>query len=153
MLRLLSEAGRSFLRAFAGALVVLIPGILAAPDLNTGLAFGIAAVIASIAAGLKAVQVFVPALSFKSVLGGKFAPYYAIVDSFVRAFVAALITALLGILAMPTEQWGKALFVAALVGAVTAGFRTLQGVFTHGDVPAPESGMTVPAESQNPAGN
>lgn len=154
MLRLVSEAGRSFLRAFAGSLIVLAPGILAAPDLNGSVALGIAALIASVAAGLKAIQVFVPQLSFKSVLEGtKLGPYYAIVDSFVRAFVAALIVSVLGILAMPEQQWSKALVVAALVGAFTAGFRTLQGVFTPGEHPAPGSGVTVPAETQNPEGS
>ena len=150
MLRLLSEMGRSFLRAFVGSLIVLLPGMLAAPNLTGAVALGIAALIASLAAGLKAVQVFVPQLSFRSILKGKLAPYYTWVDSFARAFVAALITSVLGLLAMPTESWSKALLIAALTGAVTAGIRAVQGFLTPGDVPVPASGVTVPAEKTNP---
>jgi len=150
MLRLLSEMGRSFLRAFIGALIVLLPSILAAPDLNGAVALGIAALIASLAAGLKAIQVFVPALSFKTIMTGSLAPYYTIVDSFVRAFIAALITAVVGLLAMPTESWNKALVIAAVTGAITAGIRAIQGMLTQGDYPAPSAGITVPAETKNP---
>lgn len=144
MLRLLSEMGRSFLRAFGGALIVLLPGILAAPDLTGAVALGIAALIASIAAGLKAIQVFVPQLSFKSIMTGKLAPYYTWVDSFVRAFIAALIVGVLGLLAMPTQDWDKAAVTAVLVAAFTAGIRALQGFFTPGEQPAPQTGISTP---------
>jgi hypothetical protein len=46
----------SFVRAFVGSLIVLVPGILAAPDFSTAKALGIAAVIAAFTAGLRAVQ-------------------------------------------------------------------------------------------------
>ena len=54
MLHLLSEAGRSFARAFGGALIVLLPGILAAPNLDGAIGLGIAALIAALTMGLKA---------------------------------------------------------------------------------------------------
>jgi hypothetical protein len=47
----------SFGRAFLGAFVVLAPGIWLAPDLNTGKAAAVAALMAGVAAGLRAVQV------------------------------------------------------------------------------------------------
>ncbi len=142
MLHLLSEAGRSFLRAFVGSLIVLLPGILAAPDFSGATALGLAALIASLAAGLKAIQVFVPQLSFRTLLNGTAAaPYYAIVDSFARAFIAALIVSLVGLLAMPTEEWTKAAVIALVTGAITAGIRAIQGFFTPGDHPAPQSGF------------
>lgn len=139
---LFSEAARSFLRAFGGALLILAPGALSAPDLNSGVALGIAALIAALAAGLKAIQVFVPQLSFKSL--NVFGVYYTIVDSFARAFIAALITGLLGLLQMPTLTFSKSLVVALLIGAVTAGIRAAQGLLTKGDVPAPPKGFNTP---------
>jgi hypothetical protein len=46
----------SFVRAFVGALIVLVPGILAAPDFSTEKALAIAALVAAFAAGLRALQ-------------------------------------------------------------------------------------------------
>jgi hypothetical protein len=43
MLHLLSEAGRSFLRAFGGAMLILLPGVLAAPNLDQAKGIGVAA--------------------------------------------------------------------------------------------------------------
>lgn len=144
MLTLLSEAGRSFLRAFAGSLVILLPGVLAAPNLNGTIALGIAALIASIAAGLKTVQVFVPKLSFKSLLPARIKQWGNYVDSFARAFVAAFLVSVLGWLAMPNLSVSKSLVVGILVGAVAAGVRAVQGLLTPGDVPQPSAGITTP---------
>jgi hypothetical protein len=143
---LLSEAGRSFLRAFAASIIVLAPGILAAPNLNRGLALGIAAVMASIAAGLKAIQVFVPRLSLVGYLP---APFGAWADSFLRAFLAAFITSIIGILNMPDLSTAKSLVVGALVGAFAAGLRALQGVLTSGEEPLPKAGFKI-APAQPP---
>jgi hypothetical protein len=144
MLVLLSEMGRSFLRAFAGSLIVLLPGLLSAPDLNGAVALGIAALVASVAMGLKAVQVFIPQLTFKSLLPARLAGWGNTVDSFVRAFLGALIVGLTGWLAMPSLDFSKAALTALLVGAITAAFRVLQGLLTSGDVPAPNTGLNVP---------
>lgn len=147
MLTLLSEAGRSFLRAFGASLLVLIPGLLSAPNFSTTVALSIAALIASLTAGLKAVQVFIPQLSFRSVLPGKAKAYYAVVDSFARAAIAAFVVSVLGWLAMPTLDFSKAVVVGILTGALAAGFRAVQGALTKGDVPAPQSGFTAPLDT------
>jgi len=143
MQHLLSEAGRSFLRAFGASLIVLIPGILAAPNMSTTLALSVAGLVAALAAGLKAVQVFVPQISFKSIMKGKIAPYYTWADSFVRAAVSAFIVGILGWLAMPTLDFSKSVIFGLLVGAFAAGFRALQGTGTVGDVPQPEKGLVT----------
>lgn len=147
MLALLSEAGRSFLRAFGGSLLVLLPGVLAAPNLNGTIALGIAALVASLAAGLKTIQVFIPRLSFKSLLPARLALWGNYVDSFARAFVAAFVVSVLGWLAMPDLSVSKSLVVALLVAAVTAGIRAVQGLLTKGDVPNPDTGLDVPNAS------
>lgn len=148
MLTLMSEAGRSFLRAFVGSIVILGPGVLAAPSFHQAVLLGMAAVVASIAAGLKALQVFIPKLSFKSI--SALGIYYVYVDSFVRAFIAAFLTSIIGIFAMPTFGFSKSLIISVLIAAATAGVRAVQGLLTHGEPPAPSSGLTVPP--QTPAG-
>lgn len=132
----LSAAGRSFLRAFVASAVLLFPGVLAAPDLNQSKALGVSALIASIAAGIKALQVFVPQLQFPG-------PYGEYISSFVRAFLGAFIVSVLGILDAPDLHTLKAAAFAALTGALAAGVRALQGYFTAGDVPAPQAGFVT----------
>jgi hypothetical protein len=144
MQSLLSEAGRSFLRAFAASIIVLAPGILAAPNLNRAVAIGIAAVMASIAAGLKAIQVFIPRLSLVAYLPARPLPLGAWADSFLRAFLAAFVTSLIGILNMPDLSGGKAAVVGALVGAFAAGFRGIQSALTRGELPFAAAGFTIP---------
>lgn len=140
MTGLLSNAGRSFLRAFIGSLLVLLPGVLAAPNFDGMQGLGLAALISSVAAGLKAIQVFVPQLSFQSLVDG-FAG--ALLDSFARAFLGAFFVLAPGVLEAPNFAEGKALFVAAIIAAVTAGVRALQGFFTAGE-PVGEAGFDVP---------
>jgi len=147
MLALLSEAGRSFLRAFGASLVVLIPGILTAPNLSVTISLSVAALIAALTAGLKALQVFIPQLTFRSLLKGRFEAYYVFVDSFVRATLAAFVVGLLGWLAMPNLDFSRSVITAIILGAIAAGFRAIQGSLTPGDVPAPASGLTVPLRS------
>lgn len=130
----LERAGASFLRAFGAAIITYGIGVLAAPDLHSGVVLGAAAVAASIAAGLRAVQVFVPQLSFKSVLPTVAGAY---VDSFARAFLGVLITTLTGWLAAPDLGTWKAVATGAIVGAFAAGLRALQGLTTSGEQPAP----------------
>jgi hypothetical protein len=139
MTGLLSNAGRSFLRPFIGSLLVLLPGVLAAPDTGTMTGLALAALIASVAAGLKAVQVFVPQLSFQSLLPGFSG---TLLDSFVRAFLGAFLVLAPGVLDAPNLAEGRALFTAAIVAAVTAGVRALQGFFTQGE-PVGNSGFDV----------
>lgn len=138
---LLSNAARSFGRAWVSALIVLAPGVLAAPNLNRGVALGIAAVAASIAAGVKALQVFVPQLTFASLIAQ---PYAAWLDSFTRAFIGAFLTSLIGILNMPDLSTWHSLVVGAVVGAVAAGLRALEGLLTPGESPRPQTGLNTP---------
>lgn len=138
MRELLSEAGRSFLRAFAGSLLILVPGVLAAPDLGGMKALGVAALISSAAAGIKAIQVFVPRLSFAELVGERYGVW---VDSAARAFLGALLVLLPGVLDAPDLGQSKALLTAAIIAAVTAAIRALQGVLTQGEFPNPSGGM------------
>jgi hypothetical protein len=142
MRKLLSDAGRSALRAFIGSVLVLAPGILAAPNLNQMYLLGVAALIAAFTAAVRAVQVFVPQLSFASLLPSNYAQYGVYLDSFARAFIGTLVTLLPGVLNAPDLGTAKSLAVAALVGAVTAGVRVVQGLFTKGEQPAPNAGLS-----------
>lgn len=147
MSTLLSNMGRSFLRAFVASLIVFLPGLLTAPDLHGAIGLGISALIASISAGLRAIQTYIPKLSIAAYVK---APYGVWADSFGRAFLATLVTSLIGILAMPDLSAWKSLVTSALVGAITAGFRVVQGAGTVGEEPKPGrglwSGPTPPGE-------
>ena len=120
-------------------MVVVAPGILAAPNLNRAVALGVAAVMGAIAAGLKAVQIFVPQLSVTAYVRG---PAGSLIDSFLRAFLGAFLTSIIGILNMPDLSGAKSLVVGAIVGAFTAGLRALQGALTKGEWPGTKSGIT-----------
>lgn len=138
MKALLAAAGREFLKAFGASLVVLMPGVLSAPDLNQAYALGVAALFASVAAGVRAVQVFVPQLSFAGLLPQ---PVAAWVDAFVRGFLGAFLVSVVGVLNAPDLNTARALVVAALVGAGVAAFRALEGLLTSGETPRPQSGF------------
>jgi len=138
MKNVLGQAGREFLRAFGAALIILAPGVLAAPNLNQMFLLGVSALAAAIAAGLKAIQAFVPMLSFAGVISQ---PIAAWLDAFVRAFLAALLVFVVGMLSAPELAWDKAAVVAALVAALSAGFRALEGLLTKGEEPAPSQGL------------
>jgi hypothetical protein len=135
---LLGEAGRSFLRAFVASIVILAPGVLAAPNLNQSFALGVAALMASVAAGVKVLQVFIPQLSFTAYVGSSVGPF---VDSFARAFIGALVISLPGVLNAPDLSTGRSLGLASIIGAATAGIRALQGLLTKGEGPAPATGI------------
>lgn len=138
MTNLLEKAGASFLRAFGAALLVLAPGILSAPDLNGAKALAVAALFAAFAAGFKALQVFIPALTFAQFIPQPFAAW---VDSFARAFLGAFIVSIIGFFVAPDLATWKAVLTAALVGALAAAFRAVQGTVTKGETPAPSSGF------------
>lgn len=138
MKKLLYAAGTSFLRAFGAALLTFGVGILSAPDTKTAVALSISALLASLAMGLRAIQVFIPQLSFSSFLPQ---PIAAWADSFTRAFLATLVITLTGWLDAPDLATWKAVAVAAIVGALAAGVRALQGLATQGEEPAPNTGL------------
>jgi hypothetical protein len=129
------------LRAFGGALIVLAPGILNAPSLDNAKLVGVAALVASVAAGIRAVQAYIPALTVAKYLG----PLGVYVDSFLRAFLGSLVIMLPGALDAPNLHTGTGLATAALIGAFTAGIRALQGMLTSGESPAPQLGLAEPS--------
>lgn len=132
--QLLSAAGRAFIGAFAVSVVTLSTGVLAAPNLDQAYALGVAALFASVAAGVKVLQEFVPQLRFGSYIAQPFGAY---LDAFVQAFVGAFLVSLVGVLNAPDLATAKALVTAAVVGALMAGFRALQGLLTPGEQPSP----------------
>jgi len=120
----LSNAGRSFLRAFGASMILFAPGILQAANLNESKALGIAALVASLAASLRVLQDFIPQLQFTF----KYGDY---VGSFVRAFVAQFVVLTVGILDAPDLNLGRAAIVGVFTGAITAGFVAIQQYFTN----------------------
>lgn len=137
----LSAAGRAFLLAFAASIVLLAPGVLAAPNLNESFALGVAALFASVAAGLRVLTAYVPQLSFKAYLPD---PYGAWVDAAFHAFAGALVISLPGVLDAPNLGTARALGLAAILAALTAVFRALSGLLTPGENPAPATGVKTP---------
>lgn len=146
MLHLLSEAGRAFLKAFGASLLVLLPGVLAAPDLTGAYALGVSAIIAALVGGLGAIQVFVPQLSFKSLFPAQYAFVALWVDTFARAFIGSLVTLSVAFLSTPDISVTRAAITGIIVGAVTAGLHALQGLLTPGQQPVPQKGLRVPTE-------
>jgi hypothetical protein len=143
MEKLLFAALTSFGRAFAITFIAFAAGILGATNLDSAVALSIAALAASLAAGLRAVQVFIPQLSFAELLPQ---PWAAYADAFVRMFLASFVTAITGWLAAP--DWGTwhAALLGALTGAAVAAVRALQGLLTVGHSPQPAAGLRIRGE-------
>lgn len=136
----LEKAGTSFIRAFGVSLLFFATGIFNAPNLDTARSLSIAALLASIAAGLRTVQLLIPKLTF----AGTFEqPYAAWLDSFFRAGLAAFLISVTGWLAAPDFSTWKSVLIGAVVGAGAAGFRAIQGFFTKGELPKPENGLPI----------
>lgn len=142
---LLGNAGKAFLKVFAAALLVVAIGITKQPDLNGAIAVGIAGIMAAFAAGLAALQAFVPDLTFAAYLP---APWGSLVDSFVRAGLGAFITAVIGILSEPSLSAWHSLIVAAVVGAINAGLQAVQGALTPGQLPFKSRGFALPPKAK-----
>jgi len=138
MKNLLREAGREFLKAFGATLVVVLPGVLVATNLDQAFALGVAALISCFAAGLKAVQVLVPALTFAGFVPQ---PVAAWLDAFTRTAVGAFLVSVIEFLNEPQYDNWKALLFAALTGAVAAGVRALEGLSTKGEAPFRNVGL------------
>jgi hypothetical protein len=138
MNKLLFAAMTAFGRAFLVTFLLAATGILSAPDQTTAVALSLAAFVASIVAGLRALQVFIPQISFKPFLPD---PIGAWVDAFVLAFLASFVTLLTGWLAAPDWSTWRSALTAMVVGALTAAVRALQGLVTNGDRPAPTTGV------------
>ena len=140
MTKLLYAAGTAFLRAFAVTFLFAATGLLSAPNLSAAVALSWAALTASLVAGLRALQVFVPGLSWTGLLSQ---PYAAWADAFTRMFLASFLTLLTGWLAAPDWATWKSAILAIVLGAATAGLRALQGLITTGESPAPKSGVAA----------
>lgn len=137
MNKLLFAAMTAFGRAFLVTFLVAVTGILSAPDQSAAIALSLSGLVASIVAGLRAIQVFIPQISFKQFIP---LPFAAWVDSFALAFLATFVTLLTGWLAAPDWSTWKSAVTAILIGALTAGVRVLQGLATSGNQPAPAMG-------------
>lgn len=125
MTNLFEKAGASFIRAFVVSALFLSTDILNALNGNdeSAVAIGIAALYASLAAGLRAIQVFVPGIT----TGNKYA------DSFLRAAVAVAVASTIGVLTAPNVSITVAVVQGVLIGAGTAGLRAVQEFFTTPD--------------------
>lgn len=138
---LLSAIARTFLRTFVGALIIFAPGILSAPDVGAARGLGTAALLASIAAGIRSIQSYVPQLTLTHYIGAAYGVY---ADSFLHGFLAALVTTLPGFLTAPELGTWRSISVSVLTGAATAGFRSLQALLTKGESPAVGFGVSDP---------
>jgi hypothetical protein len=141
MEKLLFAAMTAFGRAFGITFLFAATGLLAAPNLDAARSLSWAALAASLVAGFRAVQVFVPQITFAKIVAQ---PYAAWLDSAVRSGVAAFITGITGWLASPDLSTWKAALLGIGVGVGTAIVRALQGLLTPSDSPKPGTGLTVP---------
>jgi hypothetical protein len=134
---ILASAGRRFLHAVAAALLVFVLGWLSAPNLvaDNLRVYGVAFLVAIGAAFLKFVSEVVPFFSVVNYVPNKYKVYAAWLDAFIQAGVAAFVVAAPGIFNAPDLKTAGALAVAALVGALTAGFRALEGLLTPEERP------------------
>jgi hypothetical protein len=140
MKTLFYEAGRAALKAFLVSLVTFASGLLAATNLKEFSALAVAALVASFVAALKAVQVFIPKLSFASLFKDK--PVVAsYLDAFTIAFLGTLAVVLEGLSNAPDYATGKALVVSAFIGALQAAFRAVEGLATKGEFPVRSVGF------------
>lgn len=142
MSHLLGEAGRAFLKAFLASLLVVAIGVSQQANLNDAIAIGIAGLMASFGAGLAAIQAFVPELTFRSLIPGLPG---AMLDSFVHAALGSFIVAVIGIFQEPDYSTWHSLIIAAVVGAINAGLRAIQGSLTPGEDPSPQRGIRARA--------
>lgn len=140
---LFATIGRTFLKTFVSSIIVFAPGVLAAPNLSEATALAVAAIVASVSAGLKTIQVYVPQLSVSHWL---MPPLGDWADSFVHGFLASLIVTLIGLLSSPELGVSRSIIVAALVGAVNAGARAVQGALTVGEHPGKSYGLPSPKD-------
>lgn len=138
----LEKAGRAFLFAFAGSVVIYMPGILEAPNLKDASGLGVAALGAALAAGLLAIKALLPSFSLGSVLPFLSVANVARVDMFVATFIGTLIVGITDFIKQAPDLTGwDAVIVPVLTGALAAAFRTLVGAATPGETPMPEKGL------------
>jgi hypothetical protein len=137
MKKLLYEAGREALKAFVITFLTFVTGLLAATNLDEFQAIGVAGLVASGVAALKALKVFAPKLSFASLVRQPFASW---LDAFTIAGLSSFLVLIDGLSNAPNYETTKAVFVAAVVGGLQAGFRAVEGLFTKSETPLPSFG-------------
>lgn len=133
----LAGAGRRFLHTAAAAFVVFILGIVAAPDLilDNLRVYGVVFLIAIGAAALKFIVEIVPYISVANYAPDQYRVYAAWVDAFLQAAVASFAVTGPGIFNAPDLKTAGAIAVAALIGALTAGARAIEGLLTPEERP------------------
>jgi hypothetical protein len=134
----LAAAGRRFLQTAAAAFLVFLLGLLSAPNLvlDNLKVYGVAFLVAIGAAFLKFVAEVIPFVSVANYVPDKYRVYAAWADAFIQAAVAAFVVAAPGVFDAPDLKTAGAIAVAALIGALTAGIRALEGLFTKAEQPA-----------------
>ncbi len=120
----LENAGRSFLRAFVASFIVFAPGLLKAPGMHGALLMAEAASIASLTAGFRALQDFVPQLQFNWTYAGY--PVGDFIGSFVRGTLASFLVLSIGLLTSPTFSFSTSAITGVLTGALAAGILAVQ---------------------------
>lgn len=140
MNKLLFAAMTAFGRVFLVTFLLAATGILTAPDQVTAVALSWAALVGSIIAGFRALQIFIPKLTFANLLDQPFAAW---ADAFTISFLGVFITLLTGWLAAPDFTNWKAALTSVVIGALTAGVRALQGLLTPNNTPAPKVGLKL----------
>lgn len=134
------SAGTETLRAMGVAVLAYATGIFNAPNYTAAVALSIAALFAALAAGARVLQKFVPALSWyslvKKVVDAKWAATIAAwMDAFTRAALASFLITITGWLAAPDYSTWHSILVGAVIGALGAGARALQGMITPTELP------------------
>lgn len=142
LVTVLENAGRAFLKVIGPALLVVAIGISQQPNLDRATAVGIAGLFAALAAGLTAIQTFVPQITVRYWIGDPAGRY---VDAFIHGFLGAFITALIGILNEPSLATWKSAVVGLIVGALTAGLQAVEEVLSPTPVPPVVTPAGIPA--------
>ena len=136
MNKTLHDALYAFGKAFVSVAIVVLIGISSSPNFNGAVGLGLAGLCAAIAAGLAAVQTFIPAISFRAYVADPFGPA---LDSFVHAALGAFLVAIVGWLNMPDLSTLHSVVIGAIAGAINAGLRAIQGALTPGENPNPDT--------------
>lgn len=144
----LAAAGRRFLHATGAALIVFVLGLLSAPDLvlDNIYLYGVVFLVAIGAAALKFLAEVAPFLSLANHVPDKYRIYAAWADAFLQAAISAFVVTAPGIFDAPDLKTAGALAVAAVLGALTAGVRAIEGLLTPAERPG-----TVQALKLQPA--
>lgn len=141
----LGAIARRFMAVFVVSFIPLVSVALNTidadvPDYAAFYAAALAAGFASLAAGLKALQEFVPLFNIGALLGlGVVAAAY--VNAFAQGFLSALIIGLSGWFERADFSTWHAALIGIVVGALTVGWRAVEGLLTKGQKPRPDVGV------------